>query len=206
MAASTGTTDVAGAGGATTGEGTGSDATWGREAWAGALGRAGAGLPAAEVRANSSATQTRPSLPVATPRPATVKSPMMFPRCSDEPMNRLLTWPKEEPTPTFSPTFVHPGTTEPMAAPRSLVWDSVLLPAIVTTDLRLNEPRYASLPNIMKAKKKQLDEKSPADYGADVKPRLKVIKTEEPGGRKAGVKVKSVAELVDKLKNEAGVL
>ena len=80
------------------------------------------------------------------------------------------------------------------------------MPAIVTADLRLNQPRYASLPNIMKAKKKQLDERTPADYGADVKPRLKVIKTEEPGGRKAGVKVKSVAELVDKLKNEAGVL
>ena len=84
--------------------------------------------------------------------------------------------------------------------------DTLKLPAIVTTDLRLNEPRYASLPNIMKAKKKPLDEKSPADFGADVKPRLKVLKTEEPGGRKAGVKVKSVAELVDKLKNEAGVL
>ena len=80
------------------------------------------------------------------------------------------------------------------------------MPAIVTTDLRLNQPRYASLPNIMKAKKKPLDEKSPADYGADVKPRLKVLKTEEPSGRKAGVKVKSVAELVDKLRNEAGVL
>jgi electron transfer flavoprotein beta subunit len=80
------------------------------------------------------------------------------------------------------------------------------MPTIVTTDLRLNQPRYASLPNIMKAKKKPLDEKSAADYGADLKPRLKVIKTEEPGGRKAGVKVKSVAELVDKLKNEAGVL
>jgi len=80
------------------------------------------------------------------------------------------------------------------------------MPAIVTADLRLNQPRYASLPNIMKAKKKPLDEKSPVDYGADVKPRLKVIKTEEPSGRKAGVKVKSVAELVDKLKNEAGVL
>ena len=80
------------------------------------------------------------------------------------------------------------------------------MPAIVTADLRLNQPRYASLPNIMKAKKKPLDEKSPADYGADVKPRLKVLKTEEPSGRKAGVKVKSVAELVDKLKNEAGVL
>jgi electron transfer flavoprotein beta subunit len=80
------------------------------------------------------------------------------------------------------------------------------MPAIVTTDLRLNQPRYASLPNIMKAKKKPLDEKSPADYGVDVAPRLKVLKTEEPGGRKAGVKVKDVAELVDKLKNEAGVL
>jgi electron transfer flavoprotein beta subunit len=80
------------------------------------------------------------------------------------------------------------------------------MPAIITVDLRLNEPRYASLPNIMKAKKKPLDEKTAADFGADVKPRLKVLKTEEPGGRKAGVKVKSVAELVDKLKNEAGVL
>jgi electron transfer flavoprotein beta subunit len=82
----------------------------------------------------------------------------------------------------------------------------VKLPAIVTTDLRLNEPRYASLPNIMKAKKKPLDKKAPADFGVDVSPRLKVLKTEEPGGRKAGIKVKSVAELVDKLKNEAGVL
>ena len=80
------------------------------------------------------------------------------------------------------------------------------MPAIVTTDLRLNQPRYASLPNIMKAKKKPLDEKSPADYGVEVEPRLKVLKTEEPGGRKAGVKVKTVQELVDKLKNEAGVL
>ena len=79
------------------------------------------------------------------------------------------------------------------------------MPAIVTADLRLNQPRYASLPNIMKAKKKPLDEKSPADFGADVTPRLKVVKTEEPGGRKAGVKVKSVAELVSSLKN-AGVL
>ena len=80
------------------------------------------------------------------------------------------------------------------------------MPAIVTADLRLNQPRYASLPNIMKAKKKPLDEKTPADFGADVTPRLKVLKTEEPSGRKAGVKVKTVAELVDKLKNEAGVL
>jgi electron transfer flavoprotein beta subunit len=81
----------------------------------------------------------------------------------------------------------------------------VKLPAIVTTDLRLNQPRYASLPNIMKAKKKQLDEKTAADYGVDAKPRLKVVKTEEPGGRKAGVKVKTVQELVSALKG-AGVL
>ncbi|QRM43952.1 electron transfer flavoprotein subunit beta/FixA family protein [Rhizobium sp. BG4] len=82
----------------------------------------------------------------------------------------------------------------------------VKLPAVVTTDLRLNEPRYASLPNIMKAKKKPLDKKSPADFGVSTEPRLKVLKTEEPSGRKAGVKVKSVAELVEKLKVEAGVL
>jgi electron transfer flavoprotein beta subunit len=81
----------------------------------------------------------------------------------------------------------------------------VKLPAIVTTDLRLNQPRYASLPNIMKAKKKPLDEKQPSDYGVEVKPRLKVLKTEEPGGRKAGVKVKDVAELVASLKT-AGVI
>jgi electron transfer flavoprotein beta subunit len=77
--------------------------------------------------------------------------------------------------------------------------------AIVTTDLRLNEPRYASLPNIMKAKKKPIAEKTPADYGADVTPRLDVLKTVEPSGRKAGVKVGSVAELVGKLK-DAGAL
>jgi electron transfer flavoprotein beta subunit len=79
-------------------------------------------------------------------------------------------------------------------------------PAIVTTDLRLNEPRYASLPNIMKAKKKPIDEKTPDTYGVEVKPRLEVLKTTEPPSRKAGVKVGSVAELVGKLKNEAGVL
>ena len=82
----------------------------------------------------------------------------------------------------------------------------VKMPTIVTTDLRLNEPRYASLPNIMKAKKKPLDEKTPGDYGVDTTARLKVVKTVEPEGRKAGVKVGSVAELLDKLKNEAGVL
>ena len=79
-------------------------------------------------------------------------------------------------------------------------------PAIVTTDLRLNEPRYASLPNIMKAKKKPIDEKAPADVGVDISPRLEVLKTVDPPGRKAGVKVASVAELVAKLKNEAGIL
>ncbi|MET0258350.1 MAG: electron transfer flavoprotein subunit beta/FixA family protein, partial [Methylobacterium sp.] len=80
------------------------------------------------------------------------------------------------------------------------------LPAIVTTDLRLNEPRYASLPNIMKAKKKPLDTLSAEELGVDVTPRLKVIKTTEPPGRSAGVKVGSVSELVSKLKNEAGIL
>jgi electron transfer flavoprotein beta subunit len=83
---------------------------------------------------------------------------------------------------------------------------SLKLPAIVTTDLRLNEPRYASLPNIMKAKKKPLSETSPEALGVDMTPRLKVLKTAEPSGRKAGVKVGSVAELVQKLKVEAGVL
>ena len=82
----------------------------------------------------------------------------------------------------------------------------VTMPAIVTVDLRLNEPRYASLPNIMKAKKKPLEEKTPADYGVDVTPRLKIVKTTEPAARKAGVMVKTVDELVDKLRNEAGVI
>ncbi|MGB5560583.1 MAG: electron transfer flavoprotein subunit beta/FixA family protein [Paracoccaceae bacterium] len=81
----------------------------------------------------------------------------------------------------------------------------VKMPAIVTVDLRLNQPRYASLPNIMKAKKKQLDEKTAADYGVDVAPRLNVVKTTEPDTRKAGVKVASVDELVTKLK-EAGAI
>jgi len=80
------------------------------------------------------------------------------------------------------------------------------MPAIVTTDLRLNEPRYPSLPNIMKAKKKPLDVKKPTDFGVDVTPRLKVLRIAEPATRKAGVKVGSVAELVQKLKTEAGVL
>ena len=83
---------------------------------------------------------------------------------------------------------------------------SVKMPAIVTVDLRLNEPRYASLPNIMKAKKKELAEKTPADYGVDVSPRLQVLKTVEPTGRKAGVRVGSVDELIAKLRDEAGVI
>ncbi len=80
------------------------------------------------------------------------------------------------------------------------------LPAIVSVDLRLNEPRYASLPNIMKAKTKPMAMKTPADYGVDVSPRLRVVKTVEPAGRKGGVKVGSVAELIQKLHDEAGVL
>jgi electron transfer flavoprotein beta subunit len=83
---------------------------------------------------------------------------------------------------------------------------SLALPAIVTTDLRLNEPRYASLPNIMKAKKKPIDELTPEGLGVDVAPRLKTLKVSEPPKRAGGVKVGSVAELVDKLKNEAGVI
>ncbi|MZR29983.1 electron transfer flavoprotein subunit beta/FixA family protein [Sneathiella litorea] len=80
------------------------------------------------------------------------------------------------------------------------------MPTVVTTDLRLNEPRYASLPNIMKAKKKPIDEKTPEDLGVDIAQRLTTLKVEEPAKREAGVMVESVAELVDKLKNEAGVI
>lgn len=83
---------------------------------------------------------------------------------------------------------------------------AITLPAIVTTDLRLNEPRYASLPNIMKAKKKTIDQTSPADLGVDVAPRLTTLKVEEPAKREAGVKVADVAELVAKLRDEAGVI
>lgn len=80
------------------------------------------------------------------------------------------------------------------------------LPAVITVDLRLNEPRYASLPNIMKAKRKPMDLKEPADYGVDITPRIKTLKVEEPAGRSAGVIVDSVAELVAKLRDEAGVI
>jgi electron transfer flavoprotein beta subunit len=82
----------------------------------------------------------------------------------------------------------------------------VALPAVITVDLRLNEPRYASLPNIMKAKKKPIDVKSVADYGVDVSPRLKILKVTEPAKRQAGIKVESAEDLVAKLKNEAGVI
>ena len=83
---------------------------------------------------------------------------------------------------------------------------AVDLPAVITADLRLNEPRFASLPNIMKARKKPLDIQPLADFGADTAPRLSVVKVAEPEGRKAGIKVASAAELVEKLKTEAGVL
>ncbi|HYC41688.1 MAG TPA: electron transfer flavoprotein subunit beta/FixA family protein, partial [Noviherbaspirillum sp.] len=83
---------------------------------------------------------------------------------------------------------------------------SLTLPAVVTTDLRLNEPRYVTLPNIMKAKKKQLDTLKPADLGVDVTPRLKTLKVSEPPKRSAGIKVPDVATLVSKLKNEAKVI
>jgi len=80
------------------------------------------------------------------------------------------------------------------------------MPALVTADLRLNEPRYASLPNIMKAKKKPIEAKTPADLGVDTAPRLKIVKVTEPAAREAGIKVEDAAALVDKLKNEAGVI
>ena len=83
---------------------------------------------------------------------------------------------------------------------------SISLPAVITTDLRLNEPRYVTLPNIMKAKKKQLDVLKPEDMGVDIAPRLKTIRVEEPPKRTAGIKVPDVASLIDKLKNEAKVL
>ena len=116
----------------------------------------------------------------------------------------LLGWPQG----TFaSKLTVNEGTLELVReVDGGLQTVELKLPAVVTTDLRLNEPRYASLPNIMKAKKKPIDEKTPADLGVDVTPRLTVLKTVEPSGRKAGVKVASIAELVSKLKNEAGVI
>ena len=118
-------------------------------------------------------------------------------------LSALLGWPQ-----ATACSKVEPGVGEALITREidgGLQQIKVKLPMVMTTDLRLNQPRYASLPNIMKAKKKPLDEKTPADYGADVKPRLKVVKTEDPPKRLAGVKVASVAELVSKLK-EAGVI
>jgi electron transfer flavoprotein beta subunit len=115
----------------------------------------------------------------------------------------LLGWPQA----TFT-SKLEPGSGEAQITREidgGLQMLTVKLPAVVTTDLRLNQPRYASLPNIMKAKKKPLDEKTPADFGVDTTPRLKLVKTEEPPKRLAGIKVGSPAELVAKLK-EAGAI
>ncbi len=119
-------------------------------------------------------------------------------------LSALLDWPQA----TFASKLVIEGDSAVVTREidGGLQTLAMALPAIVTTDLRLNEPRYPSLPNIMKAKKKPLDVKKPADLGIDIAPRLKVLKTVEPGGRKAGVKVADVKELLQKLKNEAGVL
>jgi electron transfer flavoprotein beta subunit len=116
----------------------------------------------------------------------------------------LLGWPQG----TFASKLVLEGTDVLVTREIDGGLQTVKLagPAIVTTDLRLNEPRYASLPNIMKAKKKPIDEKTPEVYGVDVKPRLQVVRTVEPDKRKGGIKVANVADLVGKLKNEAGVL
>ena len=116
----------------------------------------------------------------------------------------LLGWPQG----TFASklTFKDGGIEVTREVDGGLETVQLKLPAIVTTDLRLNEPRYASLPNIMKAKKKPIETLAPDALGVDVAPRLKVLKVEEPPKRKAGIKVKTVAELVDKLKNEAGVI
>ncbi len=116
----------------------------------------------------------------------------------------LLGWPQG----TFASKIVPDGGTVHVTreVDGGLETLKLKLPAIVTTDLRLNEPRYPSLPNIMKAKKKPLEMKKPDDFGVDVTPRLQVVKTTEPAQRKGGVKVADVAELVRKLKTEAGVL
>jgi electron transfer flavoprotein beta subunit len=115
----------------------------------------------------------------------------------------LLGWPQA----TFASKLVIEGETAMVTreVDGGLETIKLGLPAVITTDLRLNEPRYPSLPNIMKAKKKPLEVKKPADYGVDITPRLKVLKTIEPPGRKAGVKVADAAELVAKLR-EAGAL
>lgn len=115
----------------------------------------------------------------------------------------LLGWPQATFTSKLEPDAGEAQITREIDGGLQML--TVKLPAVVTTDLRLNQPRYASLPNIMKAKKKPLDEKTPADFGVDTTPRLKLVKTEEPPKRLAGIKVGSPAELVAKLK-EAGAI
>ena len=119
-------------------------------------------------------------------------------------LSALLDWPQA----TFASKLVIAGDTAALTREidGGLETLELKLPAVVTTDLRLNEPRYASLPNIMKAKKKPLDIKKPDDFAIDTSPRLNVLKTAEPATREAGLKVENVAELVAKLKNEAGVI
>ena len=116
----------------------------------------------------------------------------------------LLGWPQA----TFASKIVPNGSvaTVTREVDAGLETISIKLPAVMTTDLRLNEPRYASLPNIMKAKKKPIEALTPDALGVDVTPRLKTLKVAEPPKRKSGIKVKSVAELVDKLRNEAKVI
>jgi electron transfer flavoprotein beta subunit len=116
----------------------------------------------------------------------------------------LLGWPQA----TFASKIVPDGSaaTVTREVDAGLETISLKLPAVMTTDLRLNEPRYASLPNIMKAKKKPIEALTPDALGVDVSPRLKTLKVAEPPKRKSGIKVKSVAELVDKLRNEAKVI
>ncbi len=116
----------------------------------------------------------------------------------------LLGWPQA--TFAFKLEKTDAGFTVTREIDGGLQTVAISSPAIVTTDLRLNEPRYASLPNIMKAKRKPIDAKTPDDFGVDIAPRLEVLKVAEPAKREAGIKVESAAELVDKLKNEAGVL
>jgi electron transfer flavoprotein beta subunit len=115
-------------------------------------------------------------------------------------LGALLDWPQA----TFANTVEKDGDSLTVAREidGGLQTIKVSLPAVVTTDLRLNEPRYASLPNIMKAKRKEIVAKSPDDYGVDIAPRLSTLKVEEPAGRSAGVKVEDAAELVAKLKTE----
>ena len=116
----------------------------------------------------------------------------------------LLNWPQA--TFAFKVTFKDGGLEVVREVDGGLQTVCLKLPAIVTADLRLNQPRYASLPNIMKAKKKPLEEIDAASLGIDIEPKIKVIKTAEPPTRKAGIKVKSAQELVEKLRTEAGVL